>query len=321
MYRVIGTLRRSYACHLISKGDNLGCFWSLTERIKIGAGYYSNYAPNHSNVNKDLGDKQFGFTNKGLKRYDGTNNQEQRRESGMLTKPVGRKISAAEKRKFLINTLFDLKDSKQSVYGTLDAWVAMEPTFPLASLRQALVVLQKHEQWHRIVQVLKWILSKGQGNTMGTYKLLITALEKDNRAEEAHKIWKSKIGHDLHSVSWDFCDLMLSIYYRNNMLDRLVKLFRHIESYGRKPPRKSIVRKVADAYEVLGLSEEKDKLLKEYSYLFDKSSDENKRRYKHSKKTNKEDKKENSKVKSLNSMAVDSGPSDDQTQKQCSQNS
>jgi hypothetical protein len=49
--------------------------------------------------------------------------------------------------------LFGLKDSKESVYGTLDAWVAMEPTFPLSSLRKALVVLEKHEQWHRIVQV------------------------------------------------------------------------------------------------------------------------------------------------------------------------
>jgi hypothetical protein len=59
---------------------------------------------------------------------------------------------------------------------------------------------------------------------MGTYKLLIEALEKDNRAEEAHTIWESKIAHNLHYVSWDFCDLMLSIYYRNNMLDRLVKV-------------------------------------------------------------------------------------------------
>lgn len=68
------------------------------------------------------------------------------------------------------------------------------------------------------------MLSKGQGTTMGTYAQLIRALEKDNRAEEAHKIWVKKIGYDLHSVPWQFCDVMLSIHYRNNMLERLVKV-------------------------------------------------------------------------------------------------
>lgn len=62
---------------------------------------------------------------------------------------------------------------------------------------------------------------------MGTYEQLIRALEKDNRAEEAHRIWMKKISHDLHSVPWRFCDLMISIYYRNNMLERLVKVHFH----------------------------------------------------------------------------------------------
>jgi hypothetical protein len=44
------------------------------------------------------------------------------------------------------------------------------------------------------------MLSKGQGNTVRTYEQLVCALEKDNRAEEAHKIWQKKIAHDLHSV-------------------------------------------------------------------------------------------------------------------------
>jgi hypothetical protein len=69
------------------------------------------------------------------------------------------------------------------------------------------------------------MLSKGQGNTIRTYEQLVRALEKDNRAEEAHKIWVKKIAHDLHSVPWRFCGLMLAIYYRNNMLDRLIKVW------------------------------------------------------------------------------------------------
>jgi hypothetical protein len=69
------------------------------------------------------------------------------------------------------------------------------------------------------------MLSKGHGNTIRTYEQLVRALEKVDRAEEAHKIWEMKIAHDLHSVPWRFCGLMLAIYYRNDMLDRLIKVW------------------------------------------------------------------------------------------------
>lgn len=198
--------------------------------------------------------------------------------------PVGKNLSSAEKRKFLVNTLLSLEDSREAVYGTLDAWVAFEQDFPLASLKQALSVLEKEEQWHRIVQVIKWMLSKGQGNTMRTYELLACALEKDNRAEEAHKIWQNKVGHDLHSVPWRFCRLMLAIYYRNNRLDRLVKLFKELEACGRKPPSKDIVRKVEDAYETLGLLEDKKALLDKYKDLYNKPSRDDRKKGSKSKK-------------------------------------
>ncbi|AQK38877.1 hypothetical protein ZEAMMB73_Zm00001d023300 [Zea mays] len=180
--------------------------------------------------------------------------------------------------------LLSLEDSREAVYGTLDAWVAFEQDFPLASLKQALSVLEKEEQWHRIVQVIKWMLSKGQGNTMRTYELLACALEKDNRAEEAHRIWQNKVGHDLHSVPWRFCRLMLAIYYRNNRLDRLVKLFKELEACGRKPPSKDIVRKVEDAYETLGLLEDKKVLLDKYKDLYNKPSRDDRKKGSKSKK-------------------------------------
>lgn len=59
---------------------------------------------------------------------------------------------------------------------------------------------------------------------MGTYAQLIRALDMDHRAEEAHKFWVKNIGTDLHSVSWQLCRLMISIYYRNNRLEDLVKV-------------------------------------------------------------------------------------------------
>jgi hypothetical protein len=49
--------------------------------------------------------------------------------------------------------LIDMKDSKEAVYGALDAWVAWEQNFPIASLKRALLALEKEQQWHRVVQV------------------------------------------------------------------------------------------------------------------------------------------------------------------------
>ncbi|PPD90943.1 hypothetical protein GOBAR_DD12118 [Gossypium barbadense] len=119
------------------------------------------------------------------------------------------------------------------------------------------------------IQVIKWMLSKGQGNTMGTYGQLLRALDMDNRADEAHQFWVKKVSADLHSVPWQLCGLMISVYYRNNMLENLVKLFKGLEAFGRKPTDKSIVQRVADAYEMLGLLEEKERVLEKYKdYLY-----------------------------------------------------
>lgn len=181
---------------------------------------------------------------------------------------IGENVSRKDKTKYLYNTLLDLNDSKEAIYGALDAWVAWEQNFPIASLKRILIALEKEQQWHRVVQVIKWMLSKGQGTTMGTYGQLIRALDMDHRVEEAHKFWETKIGTDLHSVPWQLCHLMISVYYRNNMLEDLVKLFKGLEAFDRKPRDKLIIQKVGNAYEMLGLLEEKERVLEKYSYLF-----------------------------------------------------
>ncbi|GAB4834979.1 hypothetical protein Ancab_033246 [Ancistrocladus abbreviatus] len=161
--------------------------------------------------------------------------------------------------------LLDLEDSKEAVYGTLDTWVTWEQKFPIAPLKNVLFALEKEQQWHRVIHVLantviKCTLSKGQGNTMGTYQQLIRDLDIDDRAEEAYRFWVRKIGNDLHSVPWKLCHLMISVYYWNNMLENLVKLFKDLEAFDRKPPEKAIVQKVANAYDMLGLEVEKESI-------------------------------------------------------------
>ncbi|KAL8224612.1 hypothetical protein R6Q59_000448 [Mikania micrantha] len=185
---------------------------------------------------------------------------------------IGENVPRNEKVNFLVKILDDLDDSKESVYNALDAWAAWEQDFPIGPLRQALIGLEKQHQWHRIIHVIKWMLSKGQGTTMGTYGQLVRALDMDHRAEEAHEVWVKKLAFDMHSVPWQLCHQMISVYYRNNMMERAVKLFKGLEAFDRKPRDKKIVKKVCDAYEILGLIEEKERLLKKYESLFNETS-------------------------------------------------
>ncbi|XP_050376662.1 pentatricopeptide repeat-containing protein At4g18975, chloroplastic [Argentina anserina] len=215
--------------------------------LREGKAVVSSEDQHHNQVNSRIPEKNAGGENRNQIRWN---------------------VSRKDKINFLVKTLLNLNDSKEDVYGTLDGWVAWEQDFPIGKLRIALIALEKEQQWHRIIQVIKWMVSKGQGTTMGTYGQLIRALDMDQRPEEAHKFWQKKIGMDLHAVPWQLCKSMISMYYRNNMLENLVKLFEGLEAFDRKPPQKSIVRKVADAYEILGRLEKKERVLEKYNYLF-----------------------------------------------------
>ncbi|KAL3649075.1 hypothetical protein CASFOL_005478 [Castilleja foliolosa] len=184
--------------------------------------------------------------------------------------PIGQNVPRKDKITFLVNSLTDILDNnKEAVYSTLDAWVAWEHDFPLGALKNVILALEKQNQWHRIIHVIKWMLSKGQGTTHGTYGQLIEALDNDHRFDEANEIWKRKLGFDLHSVPWKLCKLMISVYYRNKKFEELVGLFEGLEGFDRKPPERSIVQKVADAYEMLGLLDEKARVMEKYKDLFD----------------------------------------------------
>lgn len=59
----------------------------------------------------------------------------------------------------------------------------------------------------------------------------------------------------------------------------VMKLFKDLESYDRKPPDKHIIQTVADAYEILGMLDEKERVVAKYSNLLvGTASDESSRR-------------------------------------------
>lgn len=180
-------------------------------------------------------------------------------------------VSKKDKINVFISKLLELDDNKEAVYGALDAWVAEEKEFPIGRLKTALITLERKEKWHKVVQVIKWMLSKGQGITVGTYGQLIRTLDMDNRVEEAKNLWVRKLSRDVDTVPWKVCEIIVSVYHRNEMWEELATLYKKLEVHGRKVPDKYIAQKVADSYEKLGLVEEKERVMEKYKSLFIKT--------------------------------------------------
>ncbi|KAL5993352.1 hypothetical protein ACLOJK_014276 [Asimina triloba] len=93
-----------------------------------------------------------------------------------------------------------LSNVKEEVYGALDSFVAWELEFPLIAVKKALKTLESEKEWKRVIQVTKWMLSKGQGKTMGSYYMLLNALTEDGRLEEAEELWAKLFSENLENL-------------------------------------------------------------------------------------------------------------------------
>lgn len=78
---------------------------------------------------------------------------------------------------------------------------------------------------YTVLQVTKWMLSKGQGRTMGTYFTLLNALAEDERLDEVEELWTKLFSENLESMPRIFFDKMISIYYRRNMYEKIFEVF------------------------------------------------------------------------------------------------
>nr|CAD1818031.1 unnamed protein product [Ananas comosus var. bracteatus] len=81
-----------------------------------------------------------------------------------------------------------LPNDKEVIYGALDRWIAWETEFPVIAATKALEILRRRNQWLRIIQVTKWLLSKGQVLTLETYDTLLLAFNMEGRIDEAESI-------------------------------------------------------------------------------------------------------------------------------------
>lgn len=163
----------------------------------------------------------------------------------------------------LVECIKELSNVKEEVYGALDSFIAWDLEFPLITVKKALKTLEREKEWKRIIQVTKWMLSKGQGRTMGSYYLLLYALAEDGRIDEAEELWTRLFSDNLESMPRIFFDRMISIYFRREMHDKMFEVFADMEELGIRPTV-SIVNMVGDVFQKLGMLDKYQKLHKKY---------------------------------------------------------
>lgn len=163
----------------------------------------------------------------------------------------------------LVQIVSKLPNEKEAIYGALDKWTAWETEFPVIAAAKALEILRRQNQWLRIIQVTKWLLSKGQVLTMGTYDTLLLALDMDRRVDEAETIWNMILQTHMRSVSKRLFSRMIALYEHHHVPEKIVEVFADMEELGVKPDEDT-VRRIARAFEKLGQADNQKMVLKKY---------------------------------------------------------
>lgn len=68
------------------------------------------------------------------------------------------------------------------------------------------------------------MLSKGQGQTLGTYFTLLNALAEDGRLEEAEELWTKIFSQYLESLPRIFFMKMISLYYSKGLNEKMFEV-------------------------------------------------------------------------------------------------
>lgn len=163
----------------------------------------------------------------------------------------------------LVRIVSGLPNEKEAVYHALDKWIAWELEFPLIAAAKALTFLKKQRQWVRVIQVAKWMLSKGQGTTMATYDAVLLAYDQEGRLEEAESFWNMILHTHMRSISKRLFSRMISLYDHHDMPEKIIEVFADMEELGVKPDEDT-VRRVSQAFEKLGQEDKKSMVIHRY---------------------------------------------------------
>lgn len=129
----------------------------------------------------------------------------------------------------LLESLESVSNVKEEVYAVLDGFVAWELDFPLVSVKKALAVLERAKNWPRIIQIIKWMLGKGQGRSLGTYSLLLEAFSEEGRIDEAQELFKKVFAQNLECTPLKMFSEIMKMYERHKMYEDILEVFADME--------------------------------------------------------------------------------------------
>lgn len=76
------------------------------------------------------------------------------------------------------------------------------------------------------LQVSKWLLSKGQAMTMGTYDVLLLAFDMEGRVDEAETIWCAVLETHTRSISRRLFSRMIALYDHHHMPAKILEVLK-----------------------------------------------------------------------------------------------
>ncbi|XP_010434475.1 PREDICTED: pentatricopeptide repeat-containing protein At4g18975, chloroplastic [Camelina sativa] len=246
----------------LSKSQELGCF-SLLEFSSCGS--YSTLKAKRFGfcIRAKFLEKQAGKLDRG---YGATVERKEVKKVGENEHHLWKKNDSAgsgQKALNLVRMLSGLPNEKEAGYGALNKWVAWEVEFPIIAAAKALQILRKRSQWHHVIQVAKWMLSKGQGATMGTYDTLLLAFDMDERADEAESLWNMILHTHTRSIPRRLFARMIALYSHHDLHDKVIEVFADMEELKVRPDEDT-ARRVARAFRELGQEENRKLILRRY---------------------------------------------------------
>ncbi|KAJ4760823.1 Pentatricopeptide repeat (PPR) superfamily protein [Rhynchospora pubera] len=135
----------------------------------------------------------------------------------------------------LVRIIRNLPDEKNAIYDALDRWTAFEDEFPIIAIAKSLQTLKKNHHWLRIIQVCKWLFSKGQILTWLTYDVLLIALSMEGRVDEAELVYNKVIKDYTRSTPKRLFSRMVSMYDHHHLPHKILEVFADMEEFGIRP--------------------------------------------------------------------------------------
>ncbi|KAJ3705190.1 hypothetical protein LUZ61_008895 [Rhynchospora tenuis] len=180
-------------------------------------------------------------------------------------------VQTLHKASNLVRLVLKLPNEKEVIYSALDKWTAFEAEFPVIAIAKSLDILRRSSHWLRIIQVCKWLFSKGQIVTWSTYDTLLVAFNMEGRLDEAELVYNKVIEENTRSTPKRLFSRMISMYDHHRLPHKILEVFADMEEFGIHPDGDTtwrIARALVKSKQPEKVKQVLEKYLTKWKYLY-----------------------------------------------------